>query len=464
MSTPFTMSAPGDEPAETPSAPMQRLTLGQSRRMGLGAPINRVPDRSLQRATPELTLPPLPQTEKMEASRVATEPIDASPMGPGPDRSVQRAAIDLPLPAIPQRARQSRDALPTESIDTSTGPRESMDPSAVAQVADRSVQRAASERPLVTLPEMGRESIGADAPRLDLPLARSPLPTLPQRAREIMAGPSVQLSAESSPEPESESSTAAPSAVQRVAQGGWPTPSESRSGQTHSSAMALASAPPVTVSRLPLGIESPARLSRFAAPSATDMAVMAPLAGARLLRPTTTLQRDASIDAPPTLSADDATLTLPHQARDGQMTLVQREMDDGQEDGELPSVSVPNDAHGVTPVQRSREDGKDGRMPLAPSRGISVQPSRDDNPLPDPSPDGGREILQGAWYEAPVAVSRVHGGAPAAESSAALAGPHQASETEMDELARKLYDRLRTRLKTELLVDRERAGFLTDLR
>jgi hypothetical protein len=33
----------------------------------------------------------------------------------------------------------------------------------------------------------------------------------------------------------------------------------------------------------------------------------------------------------------------------------------------------------------------------------------------------------------------------------------------MDELARKLYDRIRNRLKTELLVDRERAGFLTDL-
>ena len=112
----------------------------------------------------------------------------------------------------------------------------------------------------------------------------------------------------------------------------------------------------------------------------------------------------------------------------------------------------------------AREDGRDGRMPLAPSRGVSVQASRDDTPLPDAPPQGGREILQGAWYEAPVAVSRVHGGAPAPESSAASAGPHQASETEMDELARKLYDRLRNRLKTELLVDRERAGFLTDLR
>src|SRR5713101_6086534 len=39
--TPLTMSAPGDEPADMPSTPLQRLTLGQSRRMGLGAPIKR---------------------------------------------------------------------------------------------------------------------------------------------------------------------------------------------------------------------------------------------------------------------------------------------------------------------------------------------------------------------------------------------------------------------------------------
>ena len=445
VSTPFTMSAPGDEPAEMPSAPLQRLTLGQSRRMGLGAPINRVPDRGVQRAAPELPL--LPQTEKMEASRVATEPIDAAPIGPVPDRSVQRAAIDLPLPTIPQRARQSRDASPTESIDPSTGTRESTDASPVEQVPDRSVRRAASELPLVTLPEKGRESMEADEPRLDLPLARSPLPTLPQRGTEIMAVPSVQLSAESSPEPERASSTAAPSAVQ-------------------GSAIALASTPRVSVSRLPLVTESPARVSRFAALAASDTAAMAPLAGARLLRPTTTLQRDASIEATPTL-------TLPQSGMENQGTLVQREMEDAptltlpqmrresaQEDNELPSVSVPENTPSVTPVQRAREDG---RMPLAPSRGISVQ--RASQPSDDTGADEADEpTVQGAWYEAPVAVSRITAGAPAAESGAASAGPHQASETEMDELARRLYDRLRSRLKTELLVDRERAGFLTDLR
>jgi hypothetical protein len=36
--------------------------------------------------------------------------------------------------------------------------------------------------------------------------------------------------------------------------------------------------------------------------------------------------------------------------------------------------------------------------------------------------------------------------------------------TELDELAARLYDRLRTKLRTELLVDRERAGMLTDFR
>jgi hypothetical protein len=34
----------------------------------------------------------------------------------------------------------------------------------------------------------------------------------------------------------------------------------------------------------------------------------------------------------------------------------------------------------------------------------------------------------------------------------------------MDDLSNRLYDRIRTRLRQELLVDRERAGLLTDFR
>jgi hypothetical protein len=75
-------------------------------------------------------------------------------------------------------------------------------------------------------------------------------------------------------------------------------------------------------------------------------------------------------------------------------------------------------------------------------------------------------MVQGVWYESPLPVSRETEAAVTSVSSspAASAGPGQVSDTEMDELAGKLYDRIRSRLKTELLVDRERAGFLTDLR
>jgi len=38
------------------------------------------------------------------------------------------------------------------------------------------------------------------------------------------------------------------------------------------------------------------------------------------------------------------------------------------------------------------------------------------------------------------------------------------STQELDELARRLYDRIRGRLKAELHLDRERAGLVTDLR
>lgn len=56
--------------------------------------------------------------------------------------------------------------------------------------------------------------------------------------------------------------------------------------------------------------------------------------------------------------------------------------------------------------------------------------------------------------------------AVAAAATGATAGGGAAaggSERELDELARRLYDRIRSRLRTELLVDRERAGALSDL-
>ena len=66
-----------------------------------------------------------------------------------------------------------------------------------------------------------------------------------------------------------------------------------------------------------------------------------------------------------------------------------------------------------------------------------------------------------APVQAPVA-AEVPAAAPVAPAGGA-APPH-ASDKELDELARKLHDRISDRIRYDLLLDRERAGMLTDLR
>jgi hypothetical protein len=57
--------------------------------------------------------------------------------------------------------------------------------------------------------------------------------------------------------------------------------------------------------------------------------------------------------------------------------------------------------------------------------------------------------------------------APAAETPAnAPAAPvtQEAAPIDLDDLARRVYGQVRTQLRSELLIDRERAGLLTDFR
>jgi hypothetical protein len=70
---------------------------------------------------------------------------------------------------------------------------------------------------------------------------------------------------------------------------------------------------------------------------------------------------------------------------------------------------------------------------------------------------------------AAVTVSRQADGAQSAAQVVEGGATHDAgagarSETELDELAGRLYDRIRSRLRMELLVSRERAGMATDLK
>jgi hypothetical protein len=102
----------------------------------------------------------------------------------------------------------------------------------------------------------------------------------------------------------------------------------------------------------------------------------------------------------------------------------------------------------------------------APSPAVSPQPVQLSHSRP--SPQGG--AIAGPEAPAALTISRQAEGAQSAAQVVAGGGAaHDAgagarSETELDELAGRLYDRFRSRLRMELLVSRERAGLATDLK
>jgi len=148
-----------------------------------------------------------------------------------------------------------------------------------------------------------------------------------------------------------------------------------------------------------------------------------------------------------------------------------------------PSMEMSDHPDVPPPAPRENRFSRSPGLPLAPPASIALQRAAqaltDSRVEPDDAPpDPYAPTLQGAWYDSIATdvgglASRAmsSGGAAggsavgsAVGAAASSLGHQQAAEPDMDELAGKLYDRIRTRLKTELLIDRERAGFLTDLR
>src|SRR2546422_867600 len=218
LSTPMAINEPSEP------RPASRLTLGQSRRLGLGAPIKRVPDRGVQRA-----------------------PVDSEPAPPPspPAEAEGGAAPGFPPPAA--GAASSGVLAPT---------------------ADR-VMPTASLQPTV---QLARTSDAEETPRQDLPLARRPAANEPsaQRAAVVddapLTAPAVQVetavSASPNPpsnpstDPSSDPSTAPPAAVQRLAEGNLVTRSSADRGQARTSdTPAPAAAASLALSTLPLASE-----------------------------------------------------------------------------------------------------------------------------------------------------------------------------------------------------------------
>jgi hypothetical protein len=109
----------------------------------------------------------------------------------------------------------------------------------------------------------------------------------------------------------------------------------------------------------------------------------------------------------------------------------------------------------LTVIQRATS----GAAPAEPNGAVTAQRSSWDEPdsgVPSPTPAAGEPPAEHPAFPATVG--------PAAQVGPARPGAAPQPGAELDELARRLYDRIRVRLRGELLVDRERAGLLTDLR
>lgn len=219
----------------------------------------------------------------------------------------------------------------------------------------------------------------------------------------------------------------------------------------------------------------------WALPAREEGAELAPLVGARPLRPTA-LQRAAEPApvAPVTESAERPALQ-PSTQRDAILVPLATQP---RFSPTLPDPSVAVGRRLQVQTQWERSVSRAAELPLAPVQRAAAEPA------PEHSvPDGEStpEVVQRRWldsissaigtippslaafsHEPPGATAPGHDGGPGVPGQASGPMPPATKampqESDMDDLANKLYDRIRTRLKTELLVARERAGMLTDWR
>jgi len=443
---------PAASRADAPDGPMPppRLTLGQARRLGLGAPIKRVPDRSVQRATldaTEMSLAASPPPQ-LSPAKVEREPPGADLSAPSPAGLSSAPRLELPL--------ATRESGPARQPDASPPARTELSIDAPLQ---RAMEISAGSLPLNPPPRPSP----ARGERLDLaPVSAA---AMLQRMPDASPAGALDISAEHA---------TAPEMVQRTPH---PNPSPQGGG---------------------VGLS--------ASPARGEGVALAPLVGARPLRPTT-LQRSTrpggidvqepfggSVGSDPTDERAAPTLRRTGFAEPlGPEPLAPRD------DTRAPSSngsfgSVPTRSllsPGLTPLSITPLSPQARYGPTLPDRAVALgrrlQVQAQSEPLvgraaglplapvqraappaaAEPLEAGGGSTLDVGERQWPDSLSSVASSAPTQGSSPAegsVFASHTAPETDMDELAGKLYDKIRTRLKSELLVDRERAGFLTDLR
>lgn len=466
-----------------------RRTLGQSRRLGLGPPLAQVPVTSIQRAS-ELALasprrePAESQTAEAAMATNSLERFDPAERTADGDRvlsspmpaeagfapAVQRA-MDMPL-APPASAHQEA---PQTTQETAA---QTMDDTAARDTAE-----SPSEMPVQRLEQPLGSAIAAtqsDTLRTQ-PGAEAPGPGAPERAMiPGSAGPGdiaprtgelplLQRRAAGSVPGSGEPTTPAASS-RHEASLGTPVKAESRAeasplGGSTQVPLAGSRALGTFVQRAVTRGEVEATSGMTDVGSAAEQRVVSPLsAAARLYRspdlgaantshaaadqaPVATLPGHRSMIIQRVASDSSGFTDEPHTIESSPLTLAPAAAQSSALSLPLAPVAT------LASVQRATASAQAAQAEaLAPAIALQLAAAQ------PASPDGQETFF--AQREVPSGSSA---GGPSTQGSAATAEP-AAQDEAMDALAGKLYDRIRSRLKSELLVDRERAGLLTDLR
>ena len=493
--------------AELSDAPVAapRLTLGQARRLGLGAPISRVPGRAVQRAIADLTEMPLAvdPSPRPSPARLEGEPPGAEPTAASSDETRSTPRLELPL--APRESSQTRHSDPPPeggnepSADSPVQRAKEISTEPPTQHATEFVDAPVSARteiavnPVLTLPLVQR-SLQSDRPQVAIERSAEPALPLatPQHAKDILRAATLPSPPSVGGELLATPASGGGELLATPTSGGGELLASPANGGAESWA-----SPASTDGEL------------WAAPTRREGLELAPLVGARPLRPTT-LQR-ASVDlqepmshgpstnlvggradhtvqrtdspeglaAQPLAQSDDVVLRSSHESADGVPNRSLFSQERAHAASPPRQASVPPDRSVAVgrpfqlQAQAERSPSRAAELPLAPVQRAAAEVE------PEPSEPGGEstsDVVQRGWFDSLSSeVSSLSSRAPSpAEAGSAVStvgsavgsmfGGHNAAETDMDELAGKLYDKIRTRLKSELLVDRERSGFLTDLR
>jgi hypothetical protein len=385
-------------PAVTlPELPPRRPTLGQARRLGLGAPLRSADGAAVQRSV---------QPGVLEPAAVGMPVVPTPPSSPA--RSDSGSGPIPPGPPVGSR-------LPAD-----TGP---------------DLRPAAS-------PELNVDLTPAHTPELtqELTVVRPlSIQRLPASTRPGAQGPGADLPADRGPWGSS-SPIAGPGAPARPAATGRPTPDDR---------------PAVRVSRLAADEPGDALEVDGREPMNEPIGGTSPIGG----WPIRASSADSLVRAP-VPAADGVARSSPGPVRPiSAGPVVARSIDDhGHAPGAIAGSVLAQLAelgisvHGQPAGPLVQRTIAADRPPAEPERAtvVPVQRAVQINEMQVSVPSGGQQAS-----------------APGSTGGAAGLGPTASPadrDRELDELARRLYGRIRTRLAAELLADRERAGLLVDLR